>query len=161
MRSVISSVIVAAMLVGCATASDPIDHLAADLFSTHGFWRNGLSQGIHLPETAKPEQVVEQFFKISYFEHGKVTNYTILKIRKVHIQYCEPEYTAVLVQTNFGEKIVLFRYEPKSPDLGWWNRVFDANRIYFQKKSTEPPRPPQDSFPDVISGGPALQTAAK
>jgi type IV pilus biogenesis protein CpaD/CtpE len=127
-------VIIAALLAGCATAPDPIDHLVADLSSTHGFWVNGLGMNVKLPKTASPEQVVEQVFQTATFEKGRVTSYKFLKVRQVHIQFYSPEsYTAALVQTNFGEKIVLFKYEE---DFGsWWNRVYDANRTYFKKKS--------------------------
>ncbi len=88
---------------------------------------------------------------------GKVTSYKILKIRQVHIFNNSPQpdiwtrvfslfklerlspsyglvptdlYTAVLVQTNFGEKIVLLQAGGT-----WWCRCYDANRVYYAKPS--------------------------
>ncbi len=64
---------------------------------------NGLYQSVDLPQTASPEQVVQQVF-----QRAEVTSYKILKIRGIHM----PElYTAVLAQTNRGEKVVLIQYQ--------------------------------------------------
>jgi hypothetical protein len=84
-----------------------------------------------------------------------VTSYKILQTRRVHIPNNSPPpdlwtrafsvfglerfapsygnvptdlYTAVLVQTDLGEKIILL----KSGDP-WWYRYYDANRIYYAK----------------------------
>ena len=111
--------IIAALLVGCATTPDPIDRLVTDLSATHGLWVNGIDQGVDLPKTASPKQVVQQVFRMA-----GITRYKFLKIREVRIPVGMPEelYTAVLAQTSPGEKIVLIRYE-----LGhWWYRIYDA-----------------------------------
>jgi hypothetical protein len=130
-------IIIAAFWVSCARTPDAIDRLVADLSSTHGMWLNGYFHDVKLPRTASTEQVVEQYFREAVFDTGRanapltrVTNYKILKIRQVHIpDFNESDsYTAVLVQTNFGQKIILL----KRGD-GWWSRAYDANRIYFKK----------------------------
>jgi hypothetical protein len=128
-------IIIAALLAGCATTPDPIDHLVADLSATHGFWINGIGRDIQLPKTASTEQVVEQVFKTAIFQNGRATSYKILKIRQVEISVGEPEsFTAVLCQTSLGEKIVLIRFQEHSGS--WWDRVYDANKAhYYEKKS--------------------------
>ena len=139
MRSAIIFVI-AALLTGCARTPDAIDGLVADLSSTHGMWINGYSLDIRLPNTASTEQVVEQVFKQAIFDtgratppvSGKVTSYKILKTRRVYIPNDSQSdtYTAVLVETNFGQKIILLK-----PGSTWWCRYYDANRIYYAKPS--------------------------
>lgn len=123
--------IVALLVAGCNSTPDPIDHLVADLSSTHGMWRNGYSMEIKLPKTASTDELIEQFFKISSFDRGKVTSYKILKSRQVHIPDSDKNeiFIAVLVKTDFGEKIVLF----KKYESGWWCRAYDANKTYYQK----------------------------
>ncbi len=117
-------IILIALWAGCATA-DPIDNLVTNLSSSHGMWINGIAPIIELPETATTEQVVERVFKMTGFDEGQVTRFKILETRTVHIQGSVPDlYTAVLVETKFGEKIVLLRYEGKT--IGWWSRVYKS-----------------------------------
>lgn len=135
MRAILLSIF-AVFLVGCATTSNPIDHLVADFSASHGLWENGMSPILGLPETALPEQVIKKTFEMTGFDKGHVTSYKILKIRQVRIQGSLPDvYTAVLVQTDFGEKIVLFKYV--GPIVGWWSRVFDTNRTYYKNTSAK------------------------
>jgi hypothetical protein len=125
--------IVAAGLIGCAKNPDPIDRLVADLSASHGLWVNGGYPQLKLPDNASSDEVIKRFFEKVGFDEGHVTNYGILTIREVEIQNAwENPYTAALVETNLGEKIVLFRYEGNR--IGWWCRAFDANRIYSAKK---------------------------
>ena len=136
MRSSFIALLVAWLMVGCVSTSDPIDRLVADLSSTDGMWVNGYWQGVTLPKTASPNQIVEQYFKESYFDTGRttppvtghITNYTILKIRQVDISYSNQHdlRTAVLAQTSFGEKIILL----KSYRDDWTCRAYDANGYY-------------------------------
>jgi hypothetical protein len=128
-------IVIAASLAGCVTKPDPIDHLVADLTATHGFWINGIGINVRLPKTASTEQVIAQVFQTAIFEHGRVTSYKIMKVRQVEIPVSKPEsYTAVLCQTNLGEKIVLIRFEESFGS--WWNRTYDANKAhYYEKKS--------------------------
>jgi hypothetical protein len=104
---------------------DPIDRLVAELSASH-LWQNGSLPILDLPETASPEQVIERTLAMITFDKGHVTSYRISKVRQVHIRGSLPDlYTAALVQTNFGEKIVLLKYNvgARSP---WWSRVYDA-----------------------------------
>ena len=118
MRSIFF-IIVVALVAGCATTPDPIDRLVAGFSSSHGLWTRGLFPAIKLPGTASTDEVVAKVLE------GQVASYKILKARPVHIQGSLPDlYTAVLVQTNVGEKIVLFRYDGET--VGWWSRIFDV-----------------------------------
>ena len=118
--------ILAALLVGCATTSDPVDRLVAKLSSSHGLWRNGGSPIPGLPATASTDQVVSRVFQMTGFVRGHVTTHRILTVRKVRIPGDLPDiYTAVVTDTDLGRKIVLLRYE--GPAAGWWSRVYDAD----------------------------------
>ena len=129
MRSIYLSIF-AALLTGCAAApeshtrastsqvltTDPIDQLVTKLSSEH-LWQNGASPILDLPETASTEQVVKKVFEMTGFDRGHVKSYTILKVREVQIQ--GGLFSAALVQTDIGEKIVLFTKG------GGWSRVYD------------------------------------
>ena len=123
MRSILI-VIVAALLAGCITTRNPVDHdpidqLVTSLSSSHGLWRRSSPPAIKLPATASTKEVVAQALE------GKVASYKILKSRPVHIQGSLSDlYTAVLIQTNAGEKIVIFRYEEEA--AGWRTWIFDV-----------------------------------
>jgi hypothetical protein len=80
-------------------------------------WQNGASAILGLPETASPEQVVKRVFEMTGFDRGHIKSYTVLKIREVQIQ--GGKFSAALVQTDIGEKIVLFKKG------GGWSRVYD------------------------------------
>jgi hypothetical protein len=94
---------------------------------------------INLPKAASIKQVLAGVFPMTGMDKGQVTTYEIangvtscqiLKTRQVYTGPVSgnvpPEsYTAVLVQTNLGEKIVLLKYEGDS--LDWWSRVYDTN----------------------------------
>lgn len=100
---------------------DPIDQLVAKLSATDGLgsWVNGSFPVIRLPETATPEQILEQVFKFTGFDKGHVKDFKILQSRNVQIT--GGSYTAAEVQTDLGKKIVLFTAG------GAWSRVYDAN----------------------------------
>ncbi|MGA2867154.1 MAG: hypothetical protein ABSF95_21975 [Verrucomicrobiota bacterium] len=106
-------------------APDPIQRLVARLSSSHGLWQNGLFPKLDLPATASTEQVVSRVFQMSGFDKGHVTTHRILETRQVRIPGSLPDiYTAVLVDTDLGKKIVLLKHE--GPAAGWWSRVYDA-----------------------------------
>src|SRR5208283_3130498 len=112
---------IATLLVGCATTPDPVDQLVIDFSSSHGLWQKGLYPSIKLPATASIEEVVSEVLE------RQVASYKILRVRHVHIQGSLPDlYTAVIVQTNVGEKIVLLKYAGES--VGWWSRIYDVKK---------------------------------
>jgi hypothetical protein len=100
---------------------DPIAALVAGLGSSWQ-WNNGLFPVLGLPATASTEEVVARVFRMKEERIPK-----ILEIRKVQIKDSLPAdaiYTAVLIETDSGRKIVLLRYLP--PAGGWWTRVYGA-----------------------------------
>lgn len=104
--------------------ADPIDQLVADL-SQKPLWSNGTFPIVPLGEKAAPADVFRKSFESSYLAEGRIEKFKILEIRKVRIGKLAPEnYRAALVSTEFGRKIVLYRYE--GAGTGWWTRVFDA-----------------------------------
>lgn len=124
----------AAVFVGCTTTPDPIDRLVADYSSFYGMWRNGLVPNLDLPPTASQEQVIKKALEVWGLTAEQLVKFKILKIRQVRIQGRLPDvYTAALVQTSVGEKIVLLQYE--NTVIGWWNRVVDANSPNLYKKA--------------------------
>jgi hypothetical protein len=103
---------------------DPIEALVDRLSSSHGMWTNGMFPKLDLPATASAEQVVARVFKMISFDKGRVKSHRILETREIRIRGPLPDtYTALLVDTDFGRKIVLLQYT--SPSVGWWSRVFD------------------------------------
>jgi ankyrin repeat protein len=147
MRWSIIAFVAALLVAGCSSTPDPIDRLVTELSSTQGMWVNGYWQGVNLPKTATPKQVVEQYFKESYFDTGQVTNYTILKVRQVDIPYSNQHdlRTAVLAQTSFGEKIILL----KSYRDDWSCRAYDANRYYGKIDTHDTPLLKAVSEPNI------------
>jgi hypothetical protein len=107
-----------------ADATDPIDQLVVKLSSLNGMWTNGGCRSIHLPKTASAEELVTQLWKMREFPGDK--SYKILQVRQVSIDgpVFSPLYTAVLVQTNVGRKIVFFEYQGEVS--GGWNRFYDS-----------------------------------
>jgi hypothetical protein len=110
-----------------AAASDSIDRLMARLSSYHGLWQNGAFPKLDVPATASTEQVVIRVFQKISFDKGRVAKSSILETRQVRIPGSLPdEYTAVLVETDLGRKIVLLQHVAEP--LGWWSRVYDADQ---------------------------------
>ena len=106
------------------TAQAPIDALVTRL-SSNPMWINGISPVISLPNTAESSAVIAECFKMTGFDEGHIKNYKILEIKKVKIRGPLPDdYYAALVDTDLGEKIVLFQYS--NPSTGWWTRVYDS-----------------------------------
>jgi hypothetical protein len=118
-----------------ATGADPIGPLVERLSASHGLWQNGMFADLGLPGTASKPQVVARVFEMTGFDAGHVKAFRITETRQVRIAGSLPDvYTAVLVDTEMGRKIVLLQYgtgaNPK-----WWSRVYDA----------DPPPAPQQS----------------
>jgi hypothetical protein len=110
-----------AILTHKVEASDPIDRVIARF---NGLSMNGLVSGLELPSTASPEEVVKNALEKAEQRIGRVTSCQIMEIRYFRFGSASNSiFTAALVQTNVGKKIVLFANEhPKF----WWHRVYDA-----------------------------------
>jgi hypothetical protein len=125
MRIALFIIVTAACLLGCSPR-DPIDRLMTKLSNqdvpSYPF------KPIELSETATPDQLVSALSKRSVLELGHLdfTTYKILNIRLVHDVF-KKNYTAVLLDTNLGQKIVLFQaLNFKGGWPGWYYRIYDA-----------------------------------
>jgi len=103
--------------------ADPIVALVERLSADRsGDWINGLYLRLDLPATASVEEVFDRMFERSPFHEGFVRDYTIVEMRPVVIEGLRAEpFTAAIVDTNFGRRIVLFRRER----LDWWTRIYE------------------------------------
>jgi hypothetical protein len=121
-------VLMPVFLAGCGH-SDPIDSIVKK-DSADPYFPSGLTAIIKLPPTASVAEVTARALGLTG------TNVTILETRQVHISYGDedklvpPEsirYTAVLVDTSSGRKVVLLQFErdKHDPPGGWWSRVYD------------------------------------
>jgi len=101
-------------------AADPIDELVQKL-SVSPLWKNGLSPDLDLPADAPTDQIIARVFERTGFDDGYVKTHRILDTRVVRIPgEIADSYLAALVDTNFGRKIVLLKYE----STRWWSRVY-------------------------------------
>jgi hypothetical protein len=125
--------LVAFVMVGCGH-QDPIDSIVKKE-SANPYFGNGMYVPIRLPAAATPEQLTSAVFKQDLRELGSVTN--IVEARKIQIM---PKglmdvtntdffnYTAVLVDTDIGRKVVLLHYfdgGKNKTSAGWWHEVYD------------------------------------
>jgi hypothetical protein len=118
-------------------ASDPIDKLVAEL--THNspelrfyHFPNGMWTSIDLPATASPAQLLAKLPNGGSFSLS-TTNYSIVETCHVRIAYNEedarvldPNYTAILVRTPSGQKVVLAQFQGSSTNASWDARVYVA-----------------------------------
>lgn len=110
--------------------NSPIEVLATRLADDH-FWRNGTFPAIDLPKTATPDEVLAQLFKMTTFGESRITSFKILETKEVTIRGPLPDtYTAVLIDSDLGQKIVLFQHiKPHR----WWTKVYDADKLPNQR----------------------------
>ena len=101
------------VLLGCSH-HDPIDRLM-DTVSNEGF-SSYMFVPIKLSETASPEQCISNLTSRGDFQSPK-----ILKTRQVHTSL--ENYTAVLLDTDAGQKIVLLHPEKTN---AWYYKIYDA-----------------------------------
>jgi hypothetical protein len=106
-------------------SNDAIEQLVARLSATHGLWINGAFPIIKLPAEAAVEQVISNVFEMTGFDKGHVTEHSLVTVRPVKIGATFSDtYTAALVETDLGPKIILLKYQGST--LGWWSRVYPA-----------------------------------
>lgn len=109
-----------------AAASDPIARLLDRLSGSRALWHNGLFPSLGLPGSAPNEQVLSRVLEHSAFDKGPVSEHLILESRQVRMPGdLEGIYTALLVDTNLGRKIVILKFH--GPAVGWWSRIYDAD----------------------------------
>jgi hypothetical protein len=113
-------------LVGCSQ-QDPIDSIVKKTSADPLFPGGDItSVSIKLPATAPVAEVVSKALEV---RGSKGTNVIILETRQVHIANADKDrkepsdyndYTAVLVNTSSGRKVVLLHFFPLA---GFWNYV--------------------------------------
>jgi hypothetical protein len=120
MKAAYIAIGIAVVVSGCSRR-DPIDRLMARL-PEEGF-TSYMYRPIQLRETASPRECISALTNAESF-----VNPTVLEIRQVHDRD-QTDYTAVLVNTSTGRKIVLLRAERgvKNKWEGWYFKIYDAN----------------------------------
>jgi len=114
--------IIAALLVGVSTTTDPIDKVVADL-SANPVWGNGPSPIIDLPKNASTDEIVAKTLEVRGYSK-KVKGYKIIEVKQVRINEPAP-YIAVLIKSDDGENVVLLRYDGST--VGWENYVVNID----------------------------------
>ena len=129
-----------ALVASCATA-DEIDDVVTNLPDA---WNDNETGVIIMAQTASTEDVLQRVFRVWVFPgFGQITNFTILKTRQVAIPICHfpgahvYSYTAVLVQSNCGEKVVLLRCFDVYTSRAWLSTPFDVK--HRPNTALEPP----------------------
>jgi hypothetical protein len=134
MRSTLPAIFFA-LAATCATA-DEIDSVVTDL--PNG-WNDNEAGVIIMPQTASTGDVLPKVFEhLRYFDSQSqpahyiwITNFTVLKTRQVSIPSGHYpgargySYTAVLIQSNCGEKVVLLRCFDVYTSRAWLAALFD------------------------------------
>jgi hypothetical protein len=117
-------ILLAALAAGCAKGPDAIDRLVQRMSADHS-WERGDYMSLGLPATSPIEPVVARALGVtSSPEEQPVKSHKILQIRQVSIPGSLPgPYTAVLVDTDQGRKVVMLNHV--GPDRDWYYRVFD------------------------------------
>jgi len=127
-------------LVACNRApKDPFDALMEEL-PYHGFNSYGFVP-LQLPSMATPDSLIREMERSGRFYRSGISTFTNRETRSVHtklrerdLQYLRkhdalngwhPEYfTAVLLDTDAGRKILLLRH--LGVDKGWFYRLYDS-----------------------------------
>lgn len=107
-----------------STGPDAIDSLAERLWGS-AEWADGtpadLYPRVDLPATANAEQLVARLFQQQLHYLDGAETFRILGSRNVHIHKPSDTYLAVHLDTNLGQKIVLFKYD--EAETGWFRTV--------------------------------------
>lgn len=124
-----------ALVTSCATA-DEIDNVVTD---RPDGWNDNQTGVIILSQTASTDDVLRRVFEKWWFPTNQpptgniqITNFTVLKTRQVAIPVSHYpgahvySYTAVLVQSNCGEKVVLLRCFDVYTSRAWLSALFDV-----------------------------------
>lgn len=126
MRFLLSLLLTVMIPAAACAGSGEIDRLLARLGQTPwGLWENGVYPILDLPVDTPVEIVVKRCFEMTAFNQGHAKQHTILETRQVKIvNSAMKDYTAVLVDSDLGRKIVLISFTGSGS--GWWTRIYDA-----------------------------------
>ena len=113
-------------LLGC-NSNDPIDRVVA-MASADSHFPSGATVAIRLAATNSLLDVSAKALEVQN------TTITILESKQVHIgdKHDDPihsqadVYTAVLVNTKLGQRVILLHFyqEPNATNSWWWSRVY-------------------------------------
>ncbi len=114
-------IVMAIALLGSeCSRRDPIDRLMTEL--SHEGFTSYIFFPIELSKTASPQECIAVLTT-----RGNLSNPQFLEVRQLR-DSLEVAYTAVLLNTTSGRKIVLLRPDPpsKSGRDQWYFRIYDA-----------------------------------
>jgi hypothetical protein len=126
MRVLFLGILIALGLLGCSR-KDPfdrvMDHVSHETVLSYPF------VPIKLPATTTPEELISALKVRGVFQREQITSIKIMQVRSVHTSppSVPEEYTAVLLDTDAGQKVVLFR--PLKSETGmeeWYWKIYDA-----------------------------------
>jgi hypothetical protein len=122
MRALYFIAVIAFVLLGCSR-SDPFDRVMD--YVSHESVPSYMFVPVQLPATATPEQLIHALTVRGEF--GRLNIYSgsikIVETRSVHTAPPMLEaYTAILLDTNLGQKIVLL----KPMSHGWYWKIYDV-----------------------------------
>ena len=118
--------LIAFVLLGCSRR-DPFDRVMH--YVSHESVPSYMFFPIPLPETATPEQLVSALKARGEFGARNIYSWSI-KIVETRTVHTEPPisetYTAVLLDTNLGQKMVLFQpLGRRGKWEGWYSKIYD------------------------------------
>jgi hypothetical protein len=129
MRVLFFFIVLTTVILGCSHRDpNPIDRVMDEV--SHEQVVSYAFNPIKLPNSATPQQLITALSKRSAPELGyfDFTSYKILQIRPVQTTPPFEKFTAVLLDTNLGQKVVLFRPMGNGTNsIGWYYRRFDAD----------------------------------
>jgi len=99
--------------------TDPVVRFSYQLYA-NPMWLMGMHSQLQLPVTATAEEIVAQEVSSVSFPEGKITSYHIVRVEEITL--AGNPFSAVLLETNLGKKIVLYRHG----DLYWSVKIYDA-----------------------------------
>jgi hypothetical protein len=79
---------------------------------------------IELPRNSTPSQVAAQCINMTGFVRGHIKHYNIRAIEQLPSYDDGGDLTAVLIASDFGDKIIFMRYEGHR--VGWWTHMYDV-----------------------------------
>jgi len=111
-----------------STGPDTIERLLERLRKS-AEWASGgpvdMYPRLQLPATANADQLIAQLLEQQIHYLKGIDKLQILDSRNVYISQPSNTYLAVLIETNHGQKVVLFKYDERA--TGWWRSVlYDA-----------------------------------
>ncbi len=126
MRVLFLGILIVSALAGCSR-KDPIDQVMD--YVSHETVLSYPFVPINLPATATPQELISALKDRGDFQRKQITSIKIIRVRSVHtsLPSVPVDYTTVLLNTDVGQKVVLFRPLKSETGMGeWYWRIYDA-----------------------------------